>query len=135
MFTKFEDYNENLFFVIWYIYHYDFYRFSKDPQTDSYSRTVFSVLDFFGNIGGLNEVLEKIGELIVTIFASRLFTFSIVANLYQVDTSPTGNFNVNYKIIIIKSKGIFCISFRDDIFLFFYLNTLIYFWYCFNLLS
>ena len=75
---------------------YYFFRFAKDPQTDTYQRTVFSVLDFFGNIGGLNEVLERIGELIVAIFAERLFTYSIVSNLYQVDTTPTGKYNELY---------------------------------------
>ena len=67
-----------------------FFRFAKDPQTDTYERSVFSVLDFFGNIGGLNEVLEIIGKLIVAVFAGRLFIYSIVSNLYQVDTTPTG---------------------------------------------
>ena len=60
-------------------------RFVKDPQTDSYDRSVFSLLDALGNIGGLNEVLQVSCGLIVSIFSGRMFFYSILSSLYQID--------------------------------------------------
>ena len=34
------------------------FRFVKDAQSDQYERQVFALLDVFGNIGGVNEILE-----------------------------------------------------------------------------
>ena len=60
-------------------------RFVKDPQTDSYGRSVFSLLDALGNIGGLNEVLQVSCGLVVSIFSGRMFFYSIISSLYQID--------------------------------------------------
>ena len=60
-------------------------RFAKDPRTDSYDRSVFSLLDALGNIGGLNEVLQVSRGLIVSIFSGRMFFYSILSSLYQID--------------------------------------------------
>mmetsp|Transcript_43535 Transcript_43535/g.51243 ORF Transcript_43535/g.51243 Transcript_43535/m.51243 type:complete len:220 (-) Transcript_43535:172-831(-) len=67
--------------------------FLKDSKSDTYSRSVFSVLEMAGNIGGLNEVLEVIGGLLVGFFAERLFMYSILSYLYQVD--PVDKRNIN----------------------------------------
>ena len=62
-------------------------RFEKDYDYDSYEREVFSLLDLFGNLGGLSEVCTIIGGLFVGIFADRLFNYSIISSLYQIDPS------------------------------------------------
>ena len=67
-------------------------RFAKDPRTDSYDRSVFSLLDALGNIGGLNEVLQVSCGLIISIFSGRMFFYSIISSLYQIDpTDRDGN--------------------------------------------
>ena len=38
--------------------------FYKDAKSVNYQRTVFSILDWTGMIGGVNEILELTGELI-----------------------------------------------------------------------
>ena len=72
-------------------------RFVKDPQVDTYERTVYSILQLFGDIGGVNEVLEIAGSLIVGVFAHRLFMYSLISHLYQVDTST----NIRKKLRIL----------------------------------
>ena len=76
--TKF--YSENYWFII------DF-RFYKDSVSTSYERQVFALLDVFGNIGGVNEILEISGGLIVGIFSGKIFLFSLISSLYQVDST------------------------------------------------
>lgn len=59
--------------------------FMKDYEYETYERSVYSFLDFAGNLGGINEVLEVIGGLLVGIVADKLFFYSILSRLYQVD--------------------------------------------------
>lgn len=61
-------------------------KFVKDTRKDSFERSVFSILDVLGNIGGLNEVIEVGGGIIVAIFSGKLFLYSLISSLYQVDT-------------------------------------------------
>ena len=59
--------------------------FYKDPKSYNYERTVFSFLDCWGLIGGVNEIREIWGKLIVSLFSGKIFAFSILSALYQVD--------------------------------------------------
>lgn len=58
-----------------------------DAQSDSYQRTVFSLLDLTGQLGGVNEVFIVIGTLFMSLFTEKLFNYSILSKVYQVDTS------------------------------------------------
>ena len=69
--------------------------FTKDYDYQSYERSVFSFLDLTGNLGGLFEIMEIIGGIIVGIFADKLFSYSIISSLYQVD--PLSNEELNEK--------------------------------------
>ena len=60
--------------------------FYKDYGYKHYERSVFSILDLTGKLGGVNEVFEITGSLIVAFFADRLFFYSIISSLFQVDT-------------------------------------------------
>ena len=55
-----------------------------EAREDTYERTVFSVFDFTGLIGGVFEIFEIIGGIFVGYFSSTLFLFSMLTNLYQV---------------------------------------------------
>ena len=78
--------------------------FYKDPKSVNYERTVFSFLDGWGLIGGVNEILEISGKLIVSLFSGKIFAFSILSALYQVDLinstqrKETSNSNSNGKL-------------------------------------
>ena len=63
---------------------YAFIRVRMDTREDTYERTVFSVFDFTGLIGGVFEIFEVAGNIIVGYFATKLFMFSMLSNLYQV---------------------------------------------------
>ena len=77
-------------------YHYTSYillisiRFYKDSTSKSYERQVFGILDVFGNIGGVKEILEIAGALIVGLFSRKIFIFTLLSSLYQVDSSHIG---------------------------------------------
>ena len=61
-------------------------RFAKDLVSDTYERSVFSLLDALGNIGGVNEVLQVSCGIFISIFSGRFFLYSIISSLYQVDS-------------------------------------------------
>lgn len=48
------------------------------------------MLEFFGNIGGLNEILKIVGGILVGLFSQKLFMYSIIKSLYQVDMTSKG---------------------------------------------
>ena len=60
----------------------DSHRFVKDPQSDQYERQIFALLEVFGNIGGVNEVLEVAGKIIVGLFSGKnIFILSYFVTL------------------------------------------------------
>jgi hypothetical protein len=59
--------------------------FDKDASFDRYSRSVFSILDLAGNLGGINEILRISGGLIVCYLSKDLFLYSLLSKLYQVN--------------------------------------------------
>lgn len=61
-------------------------RFVKDYHYDYYERQVFSILELFGNLGGIFEIFRILGGLLVGSIAQKIFNYSIICSLYQVDT-------------------------------------------------
>ena len=57
-----------------------------EAREDTYERTALSIFDFTGLLGGVYEILEISGGILVGFFADRLFMFWIISNLYQVQT-------------------------------------------------
>ena len=46
-----------------------------EAREDTYERTVLSIFDFTGLVGGVFEILEITGGLVVGFFANKLFMF------------------------------------------------------------
>lgn len=61
-----------------------------DENVNTYTRSVYSFFDLTGQVGGVFGFLFKIGEIFVGFFATKLFMFSLVSNLYQVQASEPG---------------------------------------------
>ena len=61
-----------------------------EAREDSYERTVFSMFDFTGLVGGVFEIFEVTGGIIVGLFAYKLYMFSMLSNLYQVQKTHGG---------------------------------------------
>ena len=59
---------------------------SKSEWYSSYERKVYSILDYLGDFGGIYEILVTLEYIIVTIFTSTSFHYSILPEIYQVDT-------------------------------------------------
>ena len=72
-----------------------------EAREDTYERTVFSIFDFTGLVGGVFEIFEITGSIIVGFFAQKLFMFSILSNLYQVQKITDGT---NFNKIIPKTR-------------------------------
>mmetsp|Transcript_7776 Transcript_7776/g.6873 ORF Transcript_7776/g.6873 Transcript_7776/m.6873 type:complete len:203 (+) Transcript_7776:1003-1611(+) len=64
-------------------------KFFKDNISNSYDRSVITLLDVFGNVGGIMGLISVLGGLIVTFSSSKLFMFSILSSLYQVEEPDT----------------------------------------------
>ena len=69
--------------------------FIKDYNYDAYERKVFTLLEVFGNLGGLFEVLGIVGGILVGSSAERFFNYSIISHLYQVDPLPVNENALN----------------------------------------
>ena len=65
-------------------------RMNMDPRSLHFERTVYSFLAFTGDLGGVFEILEILGTFVVYFLTSKLFMYSVLSNLYQVDNSQTG---------------------------------------------
>ena len=68
--------NENEVTKFWFV---------KSNQETTIERSVFTFLDLLGNLGGIFEVLSVLGSIFVTTFSKKLFQYSILSSLYQVD--------------------------------------------------
>ena len=55
-----------------------------EAREDTYERTVFSVFDYTGLIGGVFEIFEVVGGIFVGYFTKNWFMFCILSSLYQV---------------------------------------------------
>lgn len=62
-----------------------------DPEEGSYERRVYSLLDMTGQLGGLYEIFEVFGGIIVGFFTERLLMFSLMSRLYQVEKPANPN--------------------------------------------
>ena len=60
--------------------------FLKSNQHTTIERSVFTLLDLLGILGGIFGALTAGGGLIINIISDRLFHYSILSDLYQVDT-------------------------------------------------
>ena len=65
-----------------------------DSSQVQYSRSVYSFLSFTGDLGGVFQILEIIGTVIVSVFVNRLFYYSVLSKIYQID-QPEGIANTN----------------------------------------
>ena len=55
-----------------------------EAREDTYERTVFSVFDYTGLIGGVFEIFEVLGGFVVGYFTKNWFMFCIISSLYQI---------------------------------------------------
>ena len=74
--------------------------FSLDVQFDQYQRTVFSVLDLFGYIGGLFQIFKLIGFVLVNYFTGKSFYCSVLSRfLTKNDRNKKAKYNFDIKSI------------------------------------
>ena len=72
-----------------------------EAREDTYERTVFSFFDLTGLVGGVFEILEVVGSILVTFFTHKLFMFSMLNDLYQVQKIDS---NHEFSKVIPKTK-------------------------------
>ena len=63
---------------------------TEDYFKYTYERTVFSILDLTGLLGGVFELFEILGAIFVSYFTQRFLTFSLLSRLYQVQYNENG---------------------------------------------
>ena len=57
-----------------------------DSKYNVINRTVYSMTDMFGQIGGMDSILVSAGSIIVGIFSSKMFTASLLSSFYYVNS-------------------------------------------------
>ena len=68
--------------------------FIKDSKSITYQRSVLTFLDWWGFIGGVNEVLHLAGMLLVSLVSGKTFVLSLLSALYQVNKFENRGSNV-----------------------------------------
>ena len=76
-------------------------------QTNQYERTVYSLLDLFGYLGGLYDFLLVVGFVYVNSFQEKIYQNLISSNMYQVKSSSgTDNFDADaYRSVMEETKS------------------------------
>ena len=62
------------------------FTFKRSSMSVTYERSVYTLFDVLSTLGGISKVFTIIGYIIVAIFSSRSFNYSVLSKLYQVDT-------------------------------------------------
>ena len=55
-----------------------------DSKYNTINRTVYSMTDMFGQIGGMDSILVSAGSILVGIFSSKIFMSSLISTFYYV---------------------------------------------------
>ena len=66
-----------------------------DSQRDEYHRTVYSILDMTGQVGGVFEILTLFFGFIVSGYNKRMLLYSLAENIYYTQTNLTPKSDVN----------------------------------------
>ncbi|CAI2361782.1 unnamed protein product [Moneuplotes crassus] len=74
------------------------YTIYQDRVQDVYERRVYSLLDFFGQLGGFFEILTLAGTFLVHYFADKIYRYSLFTELYCVDSDEIELRKVNSKV-------------------------------------
>ena len=59
--------------------------FMQDGIVDQYERTIFTILEMTGQLGGLYEILTLLASFLISSIVQKFFTMSILKNLYVVE--------------------------------------------------
>lgn len=73
---------------------YVYVKLQLDPETQLYKRTVYSILDLIGQLGGVFGILSSVFTLIVGIYSENMLFHSIVKKCYQVEADPQSQSNI-----------------------------------------
>ena len=65
------------------------------PNKNTYSRNVFTIMNLFGNVGGVYGLLQSIWGIIVGVVSSQIMLASVFRRLYFTD-------KVNFENLFIK---------------------------------
>ena len=80
--------------------------FIKDSKSITYQRSVLTFLDWWGFIGGVNEILHLAGMLVVSLVSGKTFVLSLLSALYQVNKfeNSGNNIEMNNLSVLDESK-------------------------------
>ena len=62
-----------------------------DHNKDNYERSVYSLFDLSGQLGGLYEVLELFGKISVGFITSKMLILTMMSNMYHVQKPQSNN--------------------------------------------
>jgi hypothetical protein len=81
---------------------FNFYRksyasiyFKLSQKSEHYERTVFTLFDMFGMLGGIFEILSKFGMYFVSLFSVKLLNNILFSKLYQIRVDKAPSFQLN----------------------------------------
>ena len=66
-------------------------RIIQDDDVHNYERKVYSLLDMFGQIGGVYEIIRLIFEILVGFFAKRIMMYTLFSYIYYVEDKNIKN--------------------------------------------
>ena len=63
----------------------------QDPIVDHFERSVFTILEMVGQLGGLYEILVVLTSLLIQRIVYKLYSLSILKNLYYIERKSDTN--------------------------------------------
>ena len=88
--------------------------FKRSSKDISHARKVYTVLEFFGDVGGLNDSMTLIALPILSIWTPGLFARSILNNSFSYQSSGRGDKrNRSRRQRVKKSNGVSAMSESD----------------------
>ena len=73
------------------------------PNKNTYSRSVFTIMDLFGNVGGIYGLLQSVWGILVGVVSTQIMLASVFRRLYYTDKS---NFENLFIKIIDRSRRV-----------------------------
>ena len=62
--------------------------FVLHSDVNVYARTIYSSLDFLGDVGGLSDAIRAIGTILIWMFESQGVIAFLIVNLFKQEGSP-----------------------------------------------
>lgn len=78
-----------------------------DPEVQYYSRNVYTILDFFSQVGGIFSLLSSLCGLLIGFYSERMIYYTILSKCYSFDTEIMNKTEREKQEIVTSRKSVY----------------------------